>query len=67
VNEHKVSGLNVDPKDAKQLAESIMAIAEDEDAYKVFCEGAEQRYRDLFTKEKMIGNLQEIYSELWKK
>ena len=44
-----------------------MAIAENEDAYKVYCEGAEQRYRDLFTKEKMIGNLQEIYSELWKK
>ena len=67
VNEHKVSGLNVEPMNAQQLAEAIVAIAENEDAYKTFCEGAAQRYRDLFTKEKMIGNLQEIYSELWKK
>ena len=67
VNEHKVSGLNVEPMNAQQLAESIMAIAENEDAYKTFCEGAAQRYRDLFTKERMIANVQEIYSELWKK
>lgn len=67
VNEHKVSGLNVEPMNAQQLAESIMAIAENEDAYKMFCEGAAQRYRDLFTKERMIANVQEIYSELWKK
>ena len=67
VNEHQVSGLNVEPMDAKQLAESIMAIAEDENVYKTFCEGAAQRYRDLFTKERMIENLQEIYRKLWKK
>ena len=67
VNEHNVSGLDVEPMNAKQLAESIMAIAENEDAYKAFCERAAQRYRDLFTKEKMIANVQEIYSKLWKK
>ena len=67
VNEHKVSGLNVEPMNAQQLAEAIVAIAEDENAYKTYCEGAAQRYRELFTKQSMIANVQEIYSKLWKK
>ena len=67
VNEHKVSGLNVEPMNAQQLAEAIVAIAEDENVYKTYCEGAAQRYRELFTKQSMIANVQEIYSKLWKK
>ena len=67
VNEHKVSGLNVEPMNAQQLAEAIVAIAEDENIYKTYCEGAAQRYRELFTKQSMIANVQEIYSKLWKK
>ena len=67
VNEHKVSGLNVEPMNAQQLAEAIVTIAEDENVYKTYCEGAAQRYRELFTKQSMIANVQEIYSKLWKK
>lgn len=67
VNEHKVSGLNVEPMNAQQLAEAIVAIAENENVYKTYCEGAAQRYRELFTKQSMIANVQEIYSKLWKK
>ena len=67
VNEHKVSGLNVEPMNAQRLAEAIVAIAEDENVYKTYCEGAAQRYRELFTKQSMIANVQEIYSKLWKK
>ena len=67
VNEHKVSGLNVEPMNAQQLAEAIVAIAEDENVYKTYCEGAAQRYRELFTKQSMIANVREIYSKLWKK
>lgn len=66
VNEHGLSGLNVEPKDAKGLAEAIMAIAGDEAAYQEYTRGAEQRYASLFTKERMIENLLEIYHSLWK-
>lgn len=66
VNEHGLSGLNVEPKDAKGLAEAIMAIAGNEAAYQEYTRGAEQRYASLFTKERMIENLLEIYHSLWK-
>ena len=49
------------------LYKAIVAIAEDENVYKTYCEGAAQRYRELFTKQSMIANVQEIYSKLWKK
>lgn len=66
VNEHGVSGLNVMPRDAKALADAIRTIADDGQAYRKFAAGAEQRYRRLFTKERMIENVQEIYDKLWK-
>lgn len=66
VNAHNVSGLNVTPKNAKELAEAIMKITDDRQTYKRFAEGAEKRYRDTFTKEKMINNVLDIYNKLWK-
>ena len=65
VNEHGVSGLNVAPKNAKKLAEKIMEIGDDETKYTAYCHGAELRYSNMFTKEKMIHNIQEIYRKLW--
>ena len=64
VNAHNVSGLNVPPKNAKELAEAIMRIAGDGQMYKRFAEGAEKRYRDIFTKERMINNVLDIYNKL---
>jgi glycosyltransferase involved in cell wall biosynthesis len=60
-----VSGLNVAPKNAKKLAEKIMEIGDDETKYTAYCQGAELRYSNMFTKEKMIHNIQEIYRKLW--
>lgn len=67
VNEHGVSGLNVTPKDAKALADAIRTIADDELAYRKFSAGAEKRYREMFTKDKMINNVLDIYNKLWMK
>lgn len=67
VNEHGVSGLNVMPRDAKALADAIRTIAGDELAYRKFSAGAEKRYRDMFTKDKMINNVLDIYNKLWMK
>lgn len=66
VNAHGYSGLNVAPENGKELADAVMAIAGKEEDYRKYSVHAEQRYRDVFTKEKMIGNLLEIYNELWK-
>lgn len=61
VNEHGVSGLNVEPSNPKRLAEAIMNITKDETTYKAFSEGAFKRYSEFFTKESMINNCRNIY------
>lgn len=62
VNVHGWSGLNVAPKNAQELADAIRQIAGDERTYKRFATGAEARYRETFTKEKMINNVLDIYN-----
>lgn len=67
VNAHGVSGLNVEPADAEELAGAIRSIAGDEDTYCRFAQQARQRYEEIFTKEKMIDNLVKVYNTLlWK-
>lgn len=65
VNAHGESGLNVEPRCARALAEAICAVTADEPTYRRYCEGARQRYEKLFTKQTMIDNLLEIYEKLW--
>lgn len=67
VNAHNVSGLNVTPKNAKELADAILKITENRETYKRFAIGAEKRFNETFTKEKMIDRVLEIYNKLWKK
>ena len=62
VNAHGVSGLNVTPGDSLELAKAIEAIVEDEAIYRKYSDGAAKRYRELFTKEKMIKKCLEIYA-----
>ncbi len=64
VNVHGVSGLNVAPKNARELADAIMRIAGDGETYKTFAAGAKKRYREMFTKDKMINDILEIYNRL---
>lgn len=64
VNAHGVSGLNASPCDAKDLAEKIKAVADDEHSYNKFCQGAAERYKQMFTKDMMIDNIRAIYSEV---
>jgi len=64
VNAHGYSGLNVEPCDARQLAQAIRDIAGDETAYRRFCHQSRQRFEECFTKDKMIENLLEIYKQL---
>ena len=64
VNEHGYSGLNVEPCNAKALAEAIMQITADPATYQEYCNNARKRYNALFTKEKMIDNCLKIYDKL---
>ena len=66
VNAHGVSGLNVVPRDACELARAIRKIADHPETYQVYCRGARRRYEEMFTKDKMINDLLEIYHRLWK-
>lgn len=65
VNEHGVSGLNVAPADAKAIAEAVVAICADPDAYSGFSLGARRRFESVFTLDRMIDGALEIYWFLW--
>ena len=64
VFESEASGLNVTPKQSKELAEAILEITKDEDIYKRFCKDARLRYENEFTKEQMIKGAINIYNTL---
>ena len=66
VNAHGVSGLNVTPGNARELAEAIKRITVNEDVYREYSIRAEKRYRDVFTKERMINDILKTYRKLWK-
>lgn len=64
VNEHNVSGLNVEPCNARAIAEAIVQITQDEQTYQRFCEGSHARYKKEFTYERMIDNCLGIYKKV---
>lgn len=61
VNAHGVSGLNVMPGNARELAQAIESITVDQDTYARYSTGAKERYHELFTKERMIEKCLNIY------
>ncbi len=62
VNADGISGRNAEPRDARSLAEAIMAVTGDSDGQ--YSRGALERYRSHFTKEKMLKNIIEIYRNM---
>lgn len=58
VNKDGDSGLTVEPRNAKALADAVLAICANPAPYR---EGALKRYEALFTKERMIKKITEIY------
>ena len=65
VNAHGVSGLNVVPENAKELALAIQAILKDQVTYNGYSQRAAQRYHDIFTRDKMIESCVDIYERLY--
>lgn len=64
VNAHGCSGLNVTPGNSLEMAEAIKAIVEDKEAYDAYSQGAIKRYHETFTKEHMIDQCLNIYTNL---
>ena len=63
VNEDGVSGLNVEPGNAEALAEAIRRICDDEATWQRYAEGARMRFEQVFTANKMIDKMTDIYEE----
>lgn len=64
VNAHQTSGLNVPVEDPQALAEAIRTICEDPELWHSYSRGARQRFFDIFTKDEMINQLIQIYTNL---
>jgi len=64
VNKHGYSGLNVEPKNSKNLANAIKKICENDVVLNQFSLNAHQRYEDEFTSVNMINRVLDLYNSL---
>lgn len=64
VNEDGVSGVNVEPKNAKALADAILFVLSDKERYNKLSQGAKKRYETFFKKEIMIKKCVDLYKSL---
>lgn len=65
VNANGVSGLNVEPGNAREMANAIIKVLSDENVYRSFSENSYRRYRSMFTEEKMIDNCFALYEKIF--
>ena len=63
VNAHGQSGLNVEPRDSKALAEAISAICDDKITYHKYSVGAGNRFFSTFVSSIMIEKIIEVYEK----
>lgn len=64
VNEDGVSGINVEPRDSKAIAEAIRTITQDPGTWAGFSKGSRERFAANFTKEKMLADCLGLYEKL---
>ena len=63
VSQDGETGLTVPPRDATALADAVNVLLEEDERRHRYGEQARKRVERLFTREKMIGNIQTIYDE----
>lgn len=66
VNLDNVSGVIVPPKKTKELADAIINLLNDNKKYERLSEGAKKRYKEEFTKDKMVEKFENLYLEILK-
>jgi len=67
VNDDKVTGLVVPPVDAKALGAAMQALWDDPDTRKRMGQASYERYRSLFTAERMSASYVDLYRQLTSK
>lgn len=63
VNQDRVSGLVVAPENATALAQAIQQIGSDAVRYQAYADGGLKRYRENFTRDKMIEKCRRVYEK----
>jgi glycosyltransferase involved in cell wall biosynthesis len=66
VNKNHVSGINVNPKDSKELATSFNKLILNNDLYKQYSKGAKNRFDKLFNRGAMVDSIYNLYKEILK-
>ncbi len=66
VNQHNVTGLNVEPQNAEALAKAFITIGSDPDLRQRFSKQSKARYQSSFTREAMVDQLISLYSRVMK-
>ena len=66
VNQNGVTGLNVEPKNPKALAQAIKFICSNKEVYKKFSENALKRFNQEFTVDKEVSRILKVYKSLSK-
>ncbi|QCW04937.1 glycosyltransferase [Natrinema pallidum] len=64
VSQDGETGLTVPPCDASALAQAINTLIKDDDRRQRYGEQARERVENLFTRKKMLNDVQEIYDQL---
>lgn len=64
MNEHGVSGLNVNPGAPEEIADAVQRICEDPYMYEKYSMGALYRYHRLFTLDAMTDGLVKHYKKV---
>ncbi|MFW6272733.1 MAG: glycosyltransferase [bacterium] len=63
VNAHNETGINVEPKNSKGLADAIKYICDNEEIYDKFSRNALKRFKGKFTDDKMVNSFIEVYKD----
>ncbi len=65
VNKNGVSGLTVEPRDSRALADAILQLCSDDERYARYCRQARERYEKHFRYEVMIDKMEAAYEQLF--
>ena len=67
VNQDGVTGFQVEPMNAKAIAEAIKKITLNEELYRVFSQNSLNRFKTIFTRDNMINLLEDLYRSILEK
>lgn len=64
VNQHKLTGLNVEPENPENLADAVINLINDTEFYNKCCQNSYERFSNEFTKQQMVTSIAKSYTEL---